>query len=153
MKKNKDMKKNIDAIKLRCQMAFDNYMEARDNAIRNIEIIVKTMGGFIPTLPCEDKPTLKATFSYGDEIEEQTIFGIRYVEEEGLFICVSDNVSDYEVERGYCFDYLYDFEGNDLKEIKKVLKDLSHYTPFDYDNIIRSATVISILGGLASYIK
>lgn len=146
------MELKLELLKNGCQVAFDRYMEARDRAIRDIEDIVKNMGGFIPTLPCSDKPVLKATFSYGDEMEEEAIYGIRYVESEGLFICTKSNLDDYEYDNDYCFEYLYDFEGKDLKEVKKALKSLSNYISFDYDNLIRSQTVISILGGLASYL-
>ena len=146
------MKDMNTELKKTCQAAFDRYMEARDRAIHDIEDIVKAAGGFIPTLPCSEKCHIYATFCYDLDSEDISIYGIRYVDGEGLFICTADNVKDYEYDNDYCFDYLYDFEGEDLEEINKVLDNLAYYIPFDHDNLIRSATAISILGGLTDYL-
>lgn len=149
------METNKDFLKKDCQAAFDRLMEARNRAIMDLEGIVKAAGGFIPTLPCQSKPTLYVTFAYDMDMDQEAIYGIRYVEREGLFLCTKSNLDDYEYENDYCFDYLYDFEegSDDYDAVNNAVSDLAYYIRIDNENIVRSQTVISILGGLAAYIE
>ena len=147
------MEKN--EIKDRIQRAFDTLMNARNAALKELEEIVKAAGGFIPTLPCEEKPVLKATMSYnGDGLEEENIYAIRYVEGEGIYLCTRTMLDNYEYDNDYCFEYTYDFEEGteDMANVQKMIGDLAYFFPIDDDDLVRSQTVISILGGLGCYL-
>ena len=131
--------------------AFDFLKSARDNSIDTLAKIIRDAGGFIPTLPTSDKPRLNAFLLYGDEVELVTIFGLREHDGE-VFLFTNNNVEDYEYENTYWFKYLYDFYGKDLIHINKALSDIANFSSIYDDEILRPATVYSILEGLENYL-
>jgi len=135
----------------KAKAAFDFLKSARDTSINTLAGIIRDAGGFIPTLPASDKPRLTAFIDYGGDIVDVTIFGLREYDGE-VFIFTMDNVNNYEYENGYSFEYLYDFEGKDLEEINKALSNLGNFSSIYDDEILRSATIYSILAGLEDYL-
>ena len=131
--------------------AFDFLKSARDTSIDTLAGIIREAGGFIPTLPTSDKPRLNAFLLYGDEVELVTIFGLREHDGE-VFLFTNNNVEDYEYENTYWFKYLYDFYGKDLIHINKALSDIANFSSIYDDEILRPATVYSILEGLENYL-
>ena len=131
--------------------AFDFLKSARDNSIDTLAGIIREAGGFIPTLPTSDKPRLNAFLDYGGEIDAVTIFGLREYDGE-VFLFTNNNVENYEYEHNYCFKYLYDFKGKDLIQINKALSDIANFSSIYDDEILRSATIYSILAGLENYL-
>ena len=131
--------------------AFDFLKSARDNSIDTLAGIIREAGGFIPTLPTGDKPRLNAFLLYGEEVELVTIFGLREHDGE-VFLFTNNNVEDYEYEHTYWFKYLYDFNGKDLIHINKALSDIANFSSIYDDEILRSATIYSILAGLENYL-
>ena len=131
--------------------AFDFLKSARDTSIDTLAGIIREAGGFIPTLPTSDKPRLNAFLLYGDEVELVTIFGLREHDGE-VFLFTNNNIEDYEYEHNYWFKYLYDFYGKDLIHINKALSDIANFSSIYDDEILRPATVYSILEGLENYL-
>lgn len=131
--------------------AFDFLKSARDTSIDTLAGIIRDAGGFIPTLPTSDKPKLTGFLRYGDEVDVVTIFGLREHDGE-VFLFTSNNIEDYEFENTYWFKYLYDFYGKDLIHINKALSDIANFSSIYDDEILRSATIYSILEGLENYL-
>ena len=131
--------------------AFDFLKSAHGKSIDTLAKIIRDAGGFIPTLPTSDKPRLNAFLLYGDEVELVTIFGLREHDGE-VFLFTNNNVEDYEYENTYWFKYLYDFYGKDLIHINKALSDIANFSSIYDDEILRPATVYSILEGLENYL-
>ena len=131
--------------------AFDSLKSARDNSIDTLAGIIREAGGFIPTLPTSDKPRLNAFLLYGAEVELVTIFGLREHDGE-VFLFTNNNVEDYEYENTYWFKYLYDFNGKDLIQINKALSDIANFSSIYDEEVLRSATIYSILSGLENYL-
>ena len=131
--------------------AFDFLKSAHDNSIDTLAGIIREAGGFIPTLPAGDKPRLNAFLLYGEEVELVTIFGLREHDGE-VFLFTNNNVEDYEYENTYWFKYLYDFNGKDLMQINKALSDIANFSSIYDEEVLRSATIYSILAGLENYL-
>ena len=131
--------------------AFDFLKSARDTSIDTLAGIIRDAGGFIPTLPTSDKPKLTGVLRYGDEVDVVTIFGLREHDGE-VFLFTSNNIEDYEFENTYWFKYLYDFYGKDLIHINKALSDIANFSSIYDEEILRSATIYSILEGLENYL-
>ena len=131
--------------------AFDFLKSAHGKSIDTLAKIIRDAGGFIPTLPTSDKPRLTAFLDYGEDVDAVTIFGLREHDGE-VFLFTNNNVEDYEYENTYWFKYLYDFNGKDLIHINKALSDIANFSSIYDDEIIRSATVYSILEGLENYL-
>lgn len=131
--------------------AFDFLKSARDNSIDTLAGIIREAGGFIPTLPTSDKPRLNAFLLYGEEVELVTIFGLREYDGE-VFLFTNNNVEDYEYEHNYWFKYLCDSKGKDLIQINKALSDIANFSSIYDEEILRSATIYSILAGLENYL-
>ena len=141
-----------NALISKTKTAFDFLKSARDTSIDTLAGIIREAGGFIPTLPASDKPRLVAIQDFGaGEIDDVTIYGLREHEGE-VFLFTKDNLDNYEYENKYCFEYLYDFEGKDLEEINKALSNLGNFSSIYDDEILRSATIYSILAGLENYL-
>lgn len=137
----------------RAEEAFKLVKTARDTAIDTLAGIVKDAGGFIATLPSEDKPRLTAYQDLGgDELEMVTVFGLRVDDEGELYLCTSDNVANYEYEHDFNFEYLSDFADEDLEQAKKMLSNLKNFSSIWDDDFVRSATIFSILAGLMDYL-
>ena len=131
--------------------AFDVLKSARDNSIDTLAGIIREAGGFMPTLPTSDKPRLTAFYDYAGYVEAVNIFGLREHNGE-VFLFTNNNIEDYEYEHNYWFKYLYDFYGKDLIHINKALSDIANFSSIYTDEIIRSATIYSILEGLENYL-
>ena len=131
--------------------AFDFLKSSRDTSIDTLAGIIRDAGGFIPTLPTSDKPKLTGVLRYGDEVDVVTIFGLREHDGE-VFLFTSNNIEDYEFENTYWFKYLYDFYGKDLIHINKALSDIANFSSIYDDEILRSATIYSIIEGLENYL-
>lgn len=144
MKKNEELYKKADE-------AFKFIKSARDNAIDTLAGIIRDAGGLIPTLPSNDKPRITAYQDIDGEVSVVTVFGLREVDGE-VYLCTTDNIYNYEYDNNYSFEYYYDFADEDLDEIKKVLSDIKNFSSIYDDEIIRSATIYSILAGLVDYV-
>ena len=131
--------------------AFDSLKSARDNSIDTLAGIIHDAGGFIPTLPTSDKPRLNAFYDYSGYVDVVNIFGLREHDGE-VFLFTNNNVEDYEYEHNYWFKYLYDFKGKDLIQINKALSDIANFSSIYDEEILRSATIYSILAGLENYL-
>lgn len=141
-----------NALISKTKTAFDFLKSARDTSIDTLAGIIREAGGFIPTLPTSEKPRLVAIQDFGaGELDDVTIYGLREHEGE-VFLFTKDNLDNYEYENKYCFEYLYDFEGKDLEEINKALSNLGNFSSIYDDEILRSATIYSILAGLENYL-
>ena len=131
--------------------AFDSLKSARDNSIDTLAGIIREAGGFIPTLPTSDKPRLNAFYDYSGYVDVVNIFGLREHDGE-VFLFTNNNVENYEYEHNYWFKYLCDSKGKDLIQINKALSDIANFSSIYDEEILRSATIYSILAGLENYL-
>ena len=77
-------------IRDKAQAAYSRINMAFSQARQDLEDIVRDCGGFIKTLPSTDKPNiLVRTYDTSDNMSTELVFGIRYIEGEGLFICTT----------------------------------------------------------------
>lgn len=132
--------------------AFDFLKSARDTSIDTLAGIIRDAGGFIPTLPTDEKPRLVCFQDFGSgETNDVTIYGLREYDGE-VFLFTTDNLENYEYENDFSFCFLYNFEGKDLEEINKALSNLGNFSSIYDEEIVRSATIYSILAGLENYV-
>ena len=150
---NKDTLKEYAA---HCEESINN---ALDNAYDTIITIVKECGGVLKTPASRDKITLYAFYeSNGSRdlanaaSEAVAIQGLRWDDELGLCICTNDMLENYQFDTGYYFDYYYDFAGEDLEHINKVLDDPAYYVEFDKYDLLYADTIRSIIGGIGDYL-
>lgn len=127
--------------------------KANEKALILLTELVKERGGFVATLPCDSKPTLMAVMDYSGELEYSKIYGLRYVPGEGLIICNDDMIKNYEYDEGYLFDYLHNFQGKDLEEVKKLLSREEYFINIEDETVLLEQTLRSILDNLTSYIS
>ena len=139
-----------------CEQAID---KALDNAYEQIIYIVKECGGVLKTPASSDKITLYGFYeSAGSRdlanaaSEAVAIQGLRWDDELGLCICTNDMLDNYQFDTGYQFEYYYDFAGEDLEHLNKVLDDPAYYVEFDKYDLLYSETIRSIIGGLRDYL-
>ena len=139
-----------------CEEAINR---ALDTAYETIITIVKECGGVLKTPASSDKITLYAFYeSTGSRdianaaSEAVAIQGLRWDDELGLCICTNDMLDNYQFDTGYQFDYYFDFKGEDVKELDKVLDDPAYYVEFDKYDILYSETVRAIIGGIGDYL-
>ena len=150
---------NKDTLKeyaVRCEESIDN---ALDNAYETIITIVKECGGVLKTPASSDKITLYAFYeSTGSRdlanaaSEAVAIQGFRWDDELGLCICTNDMLDNYQFDTGYQFEYYYDFAGEDLEHLNKVLDDPAYYVEFDKYDLLYADTIRSIIGGIGDYL-
>lgn len=120
--------------------ALGAVIKAQKEAKECLERIVKEAGGFINTMPRDGKPVIECVLeSEGLDDELQEVYGISYVEGEGLFLFNEDSESNYE----------YD---NDCEFTEEALEDIGYYVSLEDSFIDVNATVVSILGVLTSYL-
>lgn len=142
------------------KVALDELMKAREVAKNALIQIVKEHNNFIPLIPTEDKIEVcvfREKDSYDcavSEMESENIFGLRYVEGEGLFVCTETCLENYEYDNDYDFNFnglavLYD---EDIEHINKALDNLDYYVDFDDNNIVESTSLISVLSGIQYYL-
>lgn len=127
-------------ISLEIGNVLDAVCEANRKAKECLERIVKEAGGFINTMPRDGKPVIECVLeAEGLDDELQEVYGIRYVEGEGLFLFNEDSASNYE----------YD---NDCDCTEEALEDIGYYVSLEDSFINVNVTVVSILGVLTSYL-
>lgn len=138
--------------------AIKAILDARDRAENTLAHIVKECGGFIPTI-AKDAPEIYAFMDYNEggfnpEVTPERIFGLRYVEGEGLFILTDSCLSNYEYDKDCTFDFVYSDEigDEDMAHLNDALSDITYFISFNETFIIKSQTVISILSSIAHYL-
>ena len=121
--------------------------------------IVKEKDGFIPMIPMH-KPAAHIIVNrnldcaYNADIEEISVYGLRYVEGEGLMLLTRDGLSDYEFENDYTFEFCDDDEylsGQDWDRMNDVLKDESHFTTLEDANAMKNESIIALLNIIDYY--
>ena len=136
--------------------AYNRVRDAHEQARKDLEEIVKNAGGFIKTLKGEDDYPLRAKMYgyYDDNADMEDIYGIRYIEGEGLYICTESMAHNYEYDSGYKFDYLSEIEegSEDAENMDKMLDDTAYYIDIYEDYVDTAETVIEILAGLSAYV-
>ena len=150
---------NADVLKALCAYKEQAIDKALDDAYEQIISVVKECGGVLKTPASSDKITLYAFYeSNGSRdlanaaSEAVAIQGLRWDDELGLCICTNDMLDNYQFDTGYQFEYYYDFEGEDLENLNKVLDDPAYYVEFDKYDLLYSETVRSIIGGIGDYL-
>lgn len=142
------LKDKVKEAHSRINMAFEQ-------ARQDLEDILRDCGGFIKTLPSNDKPNiLVKTYDTSDNVSTELVFGIRLIEGEGIFICTTTSAENYEYDKGYSFDYLYNFENGteDMENIEKLVSDPAYYIDIDEDYIDTRELVYEILSALEDYL-
>ena len=135
------------------QNANRSIRAAYDDALKAIIEVVKANGGLIKTLPSSDKPTIYAYYDAFDGTEyHQAIHGLRWDDELGLTLCTDAMLENYQFDNDYCFEYFFDFDGEDAVQIEKVLNDPAYFVEMDKYELIRNETISSIIGGLEYYL-
>ena len=137
------------------QNASRNIIAAYDDALKAIIEVVKANGGLIKT-PAEpsSRPTLYAYYEdYSSMVDKVAIHGIRWDDELGLTLCTDEMLENYQFDKGYYFEYFYDFVvGDDAEHIQKALEDPAYFVEMDKYNLVRDETIKSIISGLDCYL-
>ena len=137
------------------QNASLNIRVAYDDALKAIVEVVKANGGLIKT-PAEpsSRPTLYAYYEdYSGMVDKVAIDGIRWDDELGLTLCTDEMLENYQFDKGYYFEYFYDFvEGDDAEHIEDALNDAAYFVEFDKYGLHREETIMSIVAGLPFYL-
>ena len=151
---------NADVLKALCAYKNEAIKKAIDDAYEQIISVVKECGGVLKTPASSDKITLYAFYeSAGSRdianaaTEAVAIQGLRWDDELGLCICTNDMLDNYQYDNGYLFECYFDFEGEDLENLNKVLDDPAYYVEFDKYDLVYADTVMSIIGGIADYLE
>lgn len=145
-------------LKIIAQVALDEFMKAREIAKNCLIEIVKAHGNFIPLIPTENQIEVcifveKDSYDCAvSEMESENIFGLRYVEGEGLFVCTETCLENYEYDNEYDFNGFTALDDENIKHINKALDDLAYYVDFDEDYIVKSTSLISILSAIQYYL-
>lgn len=143
---NEAYKNGLEAINQRIRGGFDE-------ALALIINLVKDNGGLLKTPQCEDKPFLYAYYEdFDGHTSLESIHGLRWDEELGLCICTDSMLENYQYDTRYYFDYFYNFEGEDLEELNKVLADPAYFVEIDKYNLELEDTLLSLIGGLPAYL-
>ena len=116
--------------------------------------VLKDCGGFIDTRACEDKPTLYAIVdSIGDDQTQVAIQGIRYDEDEGIFILTDTELDNYQFDTKYFFEYYFNFEGEDGERLTEVQKDITYFRELNDGYTDVTSTIRNIILGLSWYLN
>lgn len=139
----------------KANQAYVKLSQAVSQAITDLTEIVKANGGKILTPPSMDKPTIY-TYTYGNidnsALDTESIQAIAYDEVEGLMVITETEMSNYEYDNGYQFEYTYDYEGEDKEHYDDMVKDLTYFRELDDSHTAMYDTIFSILCGLESYL-
>lgn len=137
------------------QNASLNIRAAYDDALKAIVEVVKANGGLIKT-PAEpsSRPTLYAYYEdYSGMVDKVAIHGIRWDDELGLTLCTDEMLENYQFDKGYYFEYFYDFvEGDDRQHLENALNDPAYFVEMDKYDLVRDETIKSIISGLDCYL-
>ena len=145
-------------LKIRAVVALKQFLEARNDAEQALIEIVKEHNNFIPLIPDGKKLDvflMRSIDSYDcaeNNSQMERVFGLRYVEGEGLFVCTETCLENYEYDNEYDFFSLVEPDEGDIKQMNKALKNLAYYVSFDEDYIIKSTSLISILASIGEYL-
>ena len=145
-------------LKTIAKVALEEFLKARDVTENVLIQIVKEHGNFIPLIPDAKKLDvllMKSVESYDctqNNSEMEQIFGLRYVEGEGLFVCTETCLENYEYDNEYDFFSFVEPDEGDIEHMNKALEDLAYYVSFDEDYIIKSTSLISILASIGEYL-
>ena len=145
-------------LKVRAEVALKQFLEARNDAVAALIEIVKEHGNFIPLIPIKDNVEVcifreKESFDCAvSETKSEVIFGLRYVEGEGLFVCTETCLENYEYDYGYNFFSFVEPDEGDIENMNKALEDLAYFENFDDDIFIKSTSLISILSAIQNYL-
>ena len=149
----------MELLKRGCEYKNEAIKKAIDDAYEQIVTVVKECGGLLKTPASSDKMTLYAFYeSAGSRdianaaTEAVAIQGLRWDDELGLCICTNDMLDNYQYDTGYCFEYYFDFAGEDLENLNKALDDSAYFVEFDKYDLVYADTVMSIIGGIADYL-
>jgi hypothetical protein len=137
------------------QNASRNIIAAYDDALKAIIEVVKANGGLIktPAVP-SSRPTLYAYYEdYSGMVDKVAIHGIRWDDELGLTFCTDEMLENYQFDKGYYFEYFYDFvEGDDRQHLENALNDPAYFVEMDKYDLVRDETIKSIISGLDYYL-
>jgi hypothetical protein len=137
-------------IKCRVNRAYNNIVGAFNEAREALEQSLIEAEGLIKTIPTNDKPEIHSISDCaGLDNPNQTIYGIRYIEGEGIFICNEDCLRNYETDTGYEFNA----GGDDAKELEKVLEDTAYFVDIDDWYFDINKTIWEIVGCIDAYIE
>ena len=146
-------KKTIDDYKVDLSCVFRNINDWLEEGKNIIIALVKENGGYLPTPQCEEKSALYAFYEDFEGKEDKvSIQGLHWDDELGLCLCTNDMLENYQYDTGYCFDYFWDFEGEDLEHLNKALADPAYYVEWDKYNLVSTDTILNLLGGLPEYL-
>ena len=144
--KNEMYKRGLNAT----QEKIDRALQEGYDLICNI---VKDNGGLLKTPQCEEKPALYAYYEDFDEHGyHESIHGLRWDDELGLCICTNSMLDNYQYDTGYQFEYYYNFEGEDLEHLNKVLDEPAYFVEFDKYDLVKRDTILNLVAGLAEYL-
>ena len=145
--------KQVDNLKTLCGFFEEAIEKAIADAYEYIIRVVNEYGGALKTPASSDKTHLYAFYEdYEGRQVAVAIQGLRWDDELGLCICTNDMLDNYQFDNDYCFEYYFDFEGEDLENLNKALDDPAYYVVFDQYDLLFSETVRAIIGGLADYL-
>ena len=143
----------MELLKRGCQAYQKRIEKAINEAYDQIVTVVKECGGLLKTPAASDKPTLYAYYQDWDEkTSKVAIQGLRWDDELGLTLCTNEMLDNYQYDNAYYFEYYFDFAGKDLVELNKVLEDAAYFVEFDKYDLVRTDTILSIIGGIADYL-
>ena len=143
----------MELLKKGCQASQGHIAKALDDAYEQIVRVVKECGGLLKTPASSDKPTLYAYYQDWDErTSKVAIQGLRWDDELGLTLCTNEMLDNYQYDNAYYFEYYFDFAGKDLVELNKVLENPAYFVEFDKYDLVRTDTILSIIGGIADYL-
>ena len=127
--------------------------KAIDNAYDFIVRVVKENGGLLKTPASSDKPTLQAIYTnFTSGVSVVAIHALRWDDELGLTLCTNDMLDNYQYDNDYCFEYYFDFEGEDLENLEKAIADPAYFVEFDKYDLDCTQTIISIISGISAYL-
>ena len=145
-------------LKIIAQVALDEYKKSREVAKNSLTEIVKAHGNFIPLIPKGNKTFVyvlkesEETYNFnGFKAEGEQIFGLRYVEGDGLFVCTQQNLEEYERDYEFSFFSFEEPDEADIEQMNKALEYMYYYMKFDDDFII-GESLFSILSAIQSYL-
>lgn len=157
-------KETIINAKATLKEAFNNALDIITNAVKNTE------GHLIKTIPLSNVSHLEAIFVYSfspieaDTTESEYIYGLRWDEEQGLTLCTSSMMRNYEFDNDYGFeidrnfDEFMEYESGkaDWENLNKMLDDASYFVSFDElseKDLNKTLTIISIISGLEDFVE
>jgi hypothetical protein len=135
--------------------ATGNRLKAEiEEAYKTIVELVRENGGLVKTPAASDKPAMHAVYDGGLQpgTQEVSIQALRWDDELGLTMCTNDMLENFQFDTGYCFDYFFDFEGEDAEHLEEVFADPAYFVEFDKYDLDRTQTILNLIAGLPAYL-